>query len=540
MINRAAFVTLLALQVCLVWAYPRYATEDGPSHLYNAAVNAALHSGSWGIVGGFYRPNPRLVPNSTTFVILKRLMKIFSPSSAEKILVTTYLVLFALSFLWTVRTVCAGSEHFLNWGLVLGSNWFLSMGFYNFCFGLVLFQLSFGYWFKSRMRFGVWQWLVLFLSASLLYFSHLFCFLMTALLIGIVALIETLPEARRSRYARGPTNALIHSVVLPETCFLVLLLLNPFARVAQPQADPSQGSLLANILHGLSFSRLTHVFYLLLDCYGFLSKTAVLLIGVLFVSAFYWTLVRSRERLSALSYAFAAISVVCFALYIFCPQPFLGNGLLRERAGWFALWGAFGFLASRTWNAQGKLLVSVIASLVCALGLISGTIWRRDVSRLLRPYDDAARFVEPDKTMLSVCYCVPGSANPAVLRRLRIWPLEHAGDITALAARDISIANYEGMGSGFPIEYLPDVNPAIRAPAVMENANNPEVTDPLEYEKNTGKSIDYVLVWGGPDVAGTSGRSSTLSAQLQARYTLIYSAPAPSLLRLFRKNLSIP
>jgi len=540
MSNRAVFVVLLALQLSLVWVYPRFATQDGPSHLYNAAVIAALHSESWSGVSDYFRLNPRPVPNWTTYAILVQLIKEFSPADAEKILVTTYIVLFALSF-WRVATIVrADSSHFLIWGLVLGCNWFLSMGFYNFCFGLIFFVLCFGYWFRWRRCFGAKQWLVLSILTSLLYFTHLFCFLMAALLIGITGLLDTLSEAWQHREHgvafRSLTGAL-RSVVLPELCFLVFLFLKPFSTVgSQYVAHPATASSIAGILQGLSVYRLTHVFHVLQDCYGPLAKAAVLLIGVFIICAFYWTLRQSREPISAVSYGLAVFSMICFLLYIFGPASFSGTGLLGERAAWFGLWSAFAFLASREWNIRGKLFVRVVATIVCAINLLSGALWRREVSPLLRPYYDAARLVQPNKTILSLCYCAQQYSNPAVLHRLRILPLAHAGDITALAGRDFSIANYEGTGSSFPVEYLSEVNPAIHATGLMENETNPEIADLAEYEEKTGRSIDYVLVWGGPDVHGQSISKSALSEQLQVRYTLIYSAPAPSLLRVFQKS----
>jgi hypothetical protein len=124
-------------------------------------------------------------------------MKGFSPAIAEKILVSGYIVLFALAYWWVLEVVRPGSEHFLVWGLVFGGNWFLSMGFYNFCYGLVFSLFSFGFWLKWRKSFGAWQWLVLFLLATLLYFTHFFWFFMAALLIGIVGLVIAWREARQ-------------------------------------------------------------------------------------------------------------------------------------------------------------------------------------------------------------------------------------------------------------------------------------------------------------------------------------------------------
>jgi hypothetical protein len=72
---------------------------------------------------------------------------------------------------------------------------------------------------------------------------------------------------------------------------------------------------------------------------------------------------------------------------------------------------------------------------------------------------------------------------------------------------------------------------------MMETEDSPETADMADYEEKTGRSVDYVLVWGGPSISAQSNDDSPLWKQLRARYTLIYSSADPSPLRLFRKNV---
>lgn len=539
-LGKALFLIFLFLQLSLVWAFPRYATQDGPSHLYNAAIIAALRSGTWNGVSSFFRLNPRLVPNWTTYFVLIQLMKEFSAANAEKILVSIYFILLSLSFWWVVEQLRPGSEHFLIWGLVLGGNWFLSMGFYNFCFGLALFMLSFGFWLRWRANFGAWQCLVLFILASLLYVTHLFCFLMAALLIGITGSALCLSELRQRRQQGNPfphsARILIRSLVLPEMCFMVFLLLHPFSAAGiqyLPQPAPAQSPM--KILHGLTENHGARIFCLPLDFRGLLAKIIILLLIAFIAAAFYWTLRRSREPISALSYGLAVFSVICLLFFVFCGDSYSGIGLLRERAGWFGLWGVFAFLASRDWKTRGKRFVSIVAAIVLAMSLLSGALWRRQISPLLGPYSDAARMVEPGKTMLSLSYCSLAHSDFQLFKHLAVQPFLHAGEITALDGRDFSVANYEGTGTSFPDEYLPEVNPAIREPEMMKNDSMD--ADLVDFEEKTGKSIDYVLVCGAPDFPAQGKRDSRLWTELRARYTLIYSSPGPVPLRLFKEHI---
>ena len=539
---RAVFLILLLLELCLVWAFPRYATQDGPSHLYNAAVIAALRSGSWNGLSAFFRLNPRLVPNWTTYFILMQLMKGFSAANAEKILVSGYIVVFAISFWWVMKQIRPDSEHFLVFGLVLGGNWFLSMGFYNFCYGLVFFLIAFGYWLKWRRDFGIRQWAVLFTLAAILFLTHFFCFLMAAALIGVTGLFSCMGDAReckdRGTADRKFPELFVRSVIVPELCFLVFLLLNPLSAVgSQPGAYSMEAHRLANILHRLLAHHGTGIFYLLLDCQGIPAKIFVAVIGAFIVIVFYWTLRRSQEPISMISYGLAVFSVACFAIYVFAPSNYSGTGMLRERAGWFGLWGIFAFLASREWHPRGRILIIAIATILCVTSLFSGLSWRHKVYPLLNYYDDAARLIEPGKTILDRCYCYASNTSFALFRQMTVHPIALAGDIAALSGRDILVANYEDLGTSFPVEYLPVVNPALVATTLTEY-DQPEIADLASYEK-TGRSIDYVLVGGEPPASETGPGDSPLWRQLGARYRLIYSSPGSFPVRLFRRYDSL-
>ena len=112
------FIFLLAWQIVLVWIFQHFASQDGPSHLYNAVLIRGFHDPAWHRVPEFYHLNSRLVPNWFTFVVLAGLSYLFSPATAEKMLVTGYFVFFPLSFVYVLRTLTKDVWHFEIWGLL--------------------------------------------------------------------------------------------------------------------------------------------------------------------------------------------------------------------------------------------------------------------------------------------------------------------------------------------------------------------------------------------------------------------------------------
>jgi hypothetical protein len=523
---------LLILQLTLVWAYPRYATQDGPSHLYNAAIIAGFHSPLWSGVSRFYRLNSQPIPNLLTYVMLEHLMKAFSAVVAEKILVTAYFVLFAFSFWWIVRVIHRDAEHFLAWGLVLGSNLFVRMGFYNFCYGLSLFLICLAYWLRNPRRFGPTQWLVLTLLSGILYFTHLFCFLMAQFAIGAVSAVSSLKERwrvePRSEVFSSRKSRTLMPVIFPQFAFLPYFVLFLFQNI---------GSRL-RVLHPDARSLWERIFivrelYVLVESRDLLAAATVAVIGLFLGLASYRVLSHPRMLNPPLFYGLAAFSVVCLTLFVALPNSFHE---VPERAGWFGLCIGLLCLASYEWGVRGKAFIYGFSVMVCIMGIADEARWCRDVSALLSSYDDAARHIEPNRSILSLCYCDPKANQTYLLTRLRWSPLEHAGEVTALAARDFSLSNYEATGSIFPVEYLPEVNPDLQSTTLDDYSIAPQTADLSAYESKAGRTIDYVLLWGGPQADARQTAESTLDQQLRSGYSLAYTSQPPSLLRLFERR----
>jgi hypothetical protein len=557
------FLFLLTWQLALVWIYPHFATQDGPSHLYNAALLRHFHDPAWPRVPEFYKRNSRLVPNWFTYAVLACLYSCFSPATAEKILVTAYFVLFPLSFIYLLRTLTKTSAKdawlFAIWSLVFANNLFIAMGFYNFCYSLIFFLLCFGYWMRSPNRFGPKQLVTLCALASLLYFSHIVGFFMAAFFIGVASTCRLLTN-RRSKSENSearPPNTIsrqIKRLLIPQLAFLpCLIIFLSSSTGSQPAYDPGPRTLLQRLL----VFRDLHV---LTDTRGPNALLRICLIGGFLLWASYAAIkkaIKPRQLLAGegpsdrpseapgerSDGALGIAAAVCLSLAMVLPWSISGGGMLPERMAWFGLCAALLWLSSKQWSAKARLATVTISTLVVLFGLISQTGWRYQMSKMLSAYDEAGPILlaqkVPQKTILSLCYCNPADNPSRVFANLRIRPLEHAGDIAALEGRAISLDNYEAMGSAFPIEYSPKVNPALYEPTLAAStvASRPETADIANYESRTGKTVDYVLLWGTRE--DTADRGSILGQRLQSNYELIYISSPPALLHLFKRKQTI-
>jgi hypothetical protein len=536
------FVFLLAWQIALVWMYPHFVTQDGHSHLYNAALLRHFHDPGWPRLTEFYQRNSRLVPNWFTYAVLAGLYGFVSPAAAEKIVVTAYFILFPLSFAYVLRTLSRHSWLYMIWGLVFADNLFIAMGFYNFCYSMVFFLLCFGYWMKWRDRFGPKHLLILCVLASLLYFSHVVGFLMAEFFIGVIALCfgvsddcssKKSPSKKNGKAPSSLVSTLAKRVLLPQLAFLpCLAVFLSSSSGSQPAYDPGPRTFAQRLL----IFRDLHV---LVDSRGPDAILRMFLIGGFLIFASYLAIARApkNDRFPA-SHGLGIVALVCLSLCIVLPWSISGGGMLPERMAWFGLCAAFLWLGSvsNNWSTRTRQTAVAISALVVVLGLIGQTEWRHEMAGMLNAYDEAGRMLEPQKTILSLCYCNPADNPSRVFSNLRIRPLEHAGDIAALEGRSLSLDNYEAMGSAFPIEYTPDVNPALHEKtfAASSVASKPRTADIVDYETRTGKTVDYVLLWGANrDKAETK---SVLGQQLQSNYETIYTSSPPAQLRLFKRK----
>jgi hypothetical protein len=447
--------------------------------------------------------------------------------------------------------------------LVLANNLFIAMGFYNFCYSLVFFLLCFGYWMRWRDGLGPKQLATLCALGSLLYFSHVVGFFMAAFFIGVVALCFGFTEGRSvaedgdtrsgdsvsgstissstiSRPAISSHNisTILKRVLVPQLAFLPCLVIFCVSSIgSQPAFDPGIQSFSQRLL----VFRELHV---LVDSRGAWGILRMSLVGGFLLWGFYVAIANAvKQHKLVASDGLCILALACFSLWVVLPWSISGGGMIPERMAWFALCAALLWLSSSSssssnnWTIKARPAAIGVATLVVVLGLIGQTEWRYQLSPVLNAYEDAGRLLAPQKTILTLCYCNPEDNSSPVFAHLRIRPLEHAGDITALEGRALSLDNYEAMGSAFPVEYSPTVNPALHTKTFSASSvsSKPQNADIAGYEAQTGKTVDYLLLWG--TAAGDSAESgSILKQQIRSNYEVIYTSSPPASLRLFKRR----
>lgn len=472
-----AYSLVAALYALLPWTVTYQPTTDGGAHVYNAWILHGLLTGSAPprIVEHF-EVNARPFPNWLGHAAMALLMTVTTPSAAEKLLVSAYVLLF-LSGAWRLTSTSEADERwhvFLAFPFVY--NKLFQRGFYNFSLGLALMLWVLSFWWRHRARLAWHQALLLNLLLLLCWFSHPLPFALSLLGIGLLWLTALRGIAWRQRLWQ----------VLALTPQLVL----PAWYVARGSTAGARGS--------WGWERLLAFFGQLEVLVGFdrLQRWPFVALALLFATLLVRTLwVRGAPGAPRRPQdAFLLLAFAAFAVYAFAPTNLASGSQIKQRlslAPWLFLLPAF----STRLRPRARKLASAAGVL---LGLLHFGV-------LLYWYDLRGDEVT---TYVRGLATVPAGAGVVPLhfeRRQPTHTLSHAVGYAAVAKGLVYLDDYEAKFDYFPVRFrrsakLPRMGLATRLATRYQVARNQA-------------RVDAVYTWGMPEV-------EPVRTQLQRSYRL--------------------
>ncbi|HYO62825.1 MAG TPA: hypothetical protein VER08_04130, partial [Pyrinomonadaceae bacterium] len=503
-----ALIALAALSLpvlAAVWGLRWFVTQDGPAHAYNADIMFEFLKGN-AQLAKFYTVTWQPVPNLSGHLLLMGLVSFLPPRVADQLLMTLTAFGFAASVVWLRRQV-RGNDNLTfaaPLAVVLGLNWLWLMGFYNFMLGATLFCLTLGAWWTRRERFGAAQAAGLALLLVAGYASHPIPLAMTALGLGVLALLT--PGANFWR-----------RLLWTAASFLPLVPLALFYRAkmstnggVEPHFEGLSSALsplawldyfrapnLLNLTHGGSLA------FPFVEDYSpwFAPLSTPVLVGaavVLLACALLLHRSASGDAETRALRAWPVLTLVVAAVCLFGPSH-LGvqhGNYIRERVLLLAL------AASVTvWNFDARRLTvrAAAAVLVLAALLQSAFVWEYalDSHRRVGEYMQAQPHVGTNRRLF--CLIPP-------VKRFRAHPLEHAPELLATRTGNLLWNNYEAYAYFFPVHF--HYYPSQCDDFTLMSRIGPEVRFP-ESEYGTYKRvwwecwlsqahdhIDTIVIWG--------------------------------------------
>ncbi|MDE0019990.1 MAG: hypothetical protein OXT69_01220 [Candidatus Poribacteria bacterium] len=492
--ENALFAALILLHLIPIWAFPYFPSQDGPAHLNNANVLREYNHPDRSVFREYYVLNSNPEPNWTGHLALAGLMFLVPLLTAEKLLLSGYVVLLPLSARYAVRAVNPQNAGlaFLSFPFIF--NYLLHMGFYNFSYSLPFFFFVVGYWAKKQERFGWREALIMALLWLALYFTHIFSVVTACAAIGLAALMFTAfdlvnrlrgvpPDGetpKTSFWRLFASRALVPFIALLPTALLVLNFLNQKGvRRGEPLPVGFQWRRLRTLESLVSFHDY-EVWLAISVAALFAALTAFLLL----VKVLRW----EWNRWDAL----LIVSAAYVYIYFIAPDWMSGGGFISHRMILFPYIALLLWAAGQRWPVWSKRTAQAAAAALAVAFLALNMRSYAQLNEYLEEYISAGDHVEPNTTLLPLCFSHQGrDENDRIMAR-RIGPFLHASGIIAAKKRIVEMDNYEGNTTYFPVLFRPEKNPFTHIGAI--EAQPPQV-DFLSFNEKTGGTVDYVLLW---------------------------------------------
>lgn len=191
------FFLITALHSVPVIIFHFFPTVDGPCHLYSANIIRHL------LVGGsafskFFSLNPIPVPNWISHFILVVFGCFLPDWLAEKLLLLCFVFGFPYSFRYLIFSLNPTPYNGVIYAIFpLIYSFLFFMGFFNLIISFIFLALAVGYWERNRLQMRNENWFTVAALLIILYFSHIFSFCLSLVIIGLIELLSLLgPEIK--------------------------------------------------------------------------------------------------------------------------------------------------------------------------------------------------------------------------------------------------------------------------------------------------------------------------------------------------------
>ena len=536
---------MTALSLVPIWAFTYFPSQDGPAHLNSVAVLMALGDGvpEGGVLEAFYTAQWRISTNQLGFLLLQGLGTFLPLLVAEKVLLSLYAVGLPLATLAAVRWA-RGAPYAALLSFPLIYTLPLYMGFYNFCLSLPLFVLCVGLYHAYGLHPSWGRGTALSLLLVVLYLTHIVAAASAVVVIVVAALVRVVAE-KDPREVRSQAAALL--TLLPSGAFILTFLLFFRQYSVRPAApEVTVGSQLARFLNGFVdrvgevLSPYEKVTYLLdgfseadrLYTVPYFGLLFVLTVLALFGLAKRGTLRRYLPHLvsSLLFIVLLAVVPERYGSLGWLPGRFLPVTCLVLIVG-----------LSVTLPRTAVRIAAVVTLTVVGLSTVYRLPVHRQLNTVISEYVTEMAEVTPDSVVLPL-HLAPRYQHEGlkpVLSSAKFNALAHAAGYATLNAPFVNLRNFEPARPYFPLQYTPFKDPRIYLSPDEQPSRYgqpPFHLDLSAYAAHAGDSVDYVLVWGNPELVRDLPSVADLYEQLADGYTSVGPADPSALMHVYKRK----
>lgn len=479
----AVFFLLLVLECVPFWIFSFFPNQDGPSHLYNAVLLA--DHGKEVIYREYYTSHLSSAGNVLTQLLLIGLLKLtLAPFLAEKLLLSIYALSLPLSLWYLLRGISSNALAFSLFGFLLIPNFFLHMGFWNFCIGIPLALFGLGYYVKHRAVWSFRSTAVFGMLGVTVYLAHIVAWVVFTIAVVAVELEEVVKRDSAGvwRSIISPSRALALFTLLPAGVFSIIFALTTesHSQVRLLPRDP----LMVRAWRLYSFSFLNTISKSDVVFVKAIAALTVLMVVAALMLRF------QRARLFKPTDAYIAVGVICSLLAVFGPDAVGDGNYIRGRVALFAWVFLVVWIAAQEWTIWMTRAIWVLVPTIAVLSMSARLPEYRRWNGVLQELQGVGAQIRPGRTVLGL----------RTQRGVAPDPLFHAVD-WFVPRPLVDLRNYEAGTDHFLTRFRPEHSPFDTLGTLMNLQRVPAVFDIRRYEAQTRGCVDYVLLYGLPKFA---------------------------------------
>jgi len=524
------FVTLILIQLTPIWTFKYFPSQDGPTHLENAAILREYHHPDRTVFRKYYLINTSNISNWFWHLVLAGIMHFVPMLIAEKILLSGYIVLLPVSVRYSLGAIKPNTKFLAFMSFPFVYNFPFHMGFYSFSYSLPMFFFIMGFWLKHREHFTPGKTLVLSILSLLTYFSHIVSLAMVCLGMILISLLDLL---RDTRSKQGDIHFL-WNVFKKRTRPLFLALLPTFLFVMTFLSQ--QG---VEMFYGISIlSRLKRLYMLYSLCSYDLKELWPSIVLVCLFALVTSLILVSKIRKRQFDVWDGLLLVICayVLVYFTAPDAISGGTYMNSRLALYPFFALILWLGAQSYRKIMKLKI-IIVSVGITLALLGLHVKKyAELNPYITEYLSGMHLIESNTTLLPLCFSPFGYSSSGRSLSRKVESFIHASSYIAAKRHVVEFNNYEAWKGHFPLIYRASLNP-LKHIAIRQriDAVPPEV-DFLSYPKRAGGRVDYVLLWGVRQEFLNHKATKSIFEQLRQGYDLIFTSPNKGLIQLYRRQ----
>jgi hypothetical protein len=435
------------------------------------------------------------------------MMFLVSPLLAEKMLLSLYVVIFALGFRFFIKQVSAQYELYSILCFPFIYNVLLYFGFFNFILGFAVSLFFFGLFLKWRRELNNKQIFILMLLSLFAYFSHLLAFVFCGFFAGFILCAEAISGRKKLRILSSEVFKLV-------IVFVPGLVLSALYFLSQTGGSSSYNDYSFVKRCGDLLARAEPIAFM-----GYAEGTYITICLLVILTALLRGL-RNSKQLTKTMFPYLLILVFfSFLLYAFVPDALSGGSVVVPRVGLYFFIFLLALLSCVQPNKMTRILLGIY--MVSSVALL---IFRWQVSAhasaAVKDFLRVAGSMEKNSLFYTI------KADPLIKLpdnyhlHTQMYLTYYADAYLAMETGGINMRNYEVHDTSDKSYFATEWKKGYESGKIRGYEIGSKKTEVINfdlYNKSKPRPVEYILLYAEPG----GGWHDTLSRFIPSDYTLV-------------------